>query len=83
MAETIYNARLGETWEAVSAGTKPAGYTHPLAIKTLAEIGIVLRQHPPARQRPRGRSAPGKGGCEGRRTEKEYNLHEGVELCKQ
>jgi arsenate reductase len=40
IAEAIVNARLGETWEAVSAGTKPAGYTHPLAIKTLAEIGI-------------------------------------------
>ena len=25
MAEAIVNARLGETWEAVSAGTKPAG----------------------------------------------------------
>jgi len=40
MAEAIVNARLGETWEAVSAGTKPAGYTHPLAIKALSEIGI-------------------------------------------
>ncbi|MEO6061480.1 MAG: arsenate reductase ArsC [Thermoflexales bacterium] len=40
MAEAIVNARLGETWQAVSAGTKPAGYTHPLAIKALAEIGI-------------------------------------------
>ena len=41
MAEAIVNTRLGETWEAVSAGTKPAGYTHPMAIKALAEIGIV------------------------------------------
>jgi arsenate reductase len=40
MAEAIVNARLGGTWEAVSAGTKPAGYVHPLAIKALAEIGI-------------------------------------------
>jgi arsenate reductase len=40
MAEAIVNARLGETWEAFSAGTKPAGYTHPTAIKALAEIGI-------------------------------------------
>ena len=40
MAEAIVNARLGDTWEAVSAGTKPAGYTHPMAIKALAEIGI-------------------------------------------
>jgi len=41
MAEAIVNTRLGETWEAVSAGTKPAGYTHPPAIKALAELGIV------------------------------------------
>ena len=40
MAEAIVNARLGEEWEAVSAGTKPAGYTHPKAIAALAEIGI-------------------------------------------
>ncbi|HRK87781.1 MAG TPA: arsenate reductase ArsC [Anaerolineales bacterium] len=40
MAEAIVNARLGEKWEAVSAGTKPAGYTHPKAIAALAEIGI-------------------------------------------
>ena len=40
MAEAIVNAWLGKTWEAVSAGTKPAGYVHPKAIAALAEIGI-------------------------------------------
>jgi arsenate reductase len=40
MAEAIVNARLGENWEAFSAGTKPAGYVHPKAISALAEIGI-------------------------------------------
>jgi arsenate reductase len=40
LAEAIVNARLGETWEAVSAGTKPAGYIHPKALAALAEIGI-------------------------------------------
>jgi arsenate reductase (thioredoxin) len=40
LAEAIVNARLGETWEAVSAGTKPAGYVHPKALAALAEIGI-------------------------------------------
>ena len=40
MAEAIVNARLGETWEAVSAGTKPTGYVHPKALAALAEIGI-------------------------------------------
>jgi arsenate reductase len=40
MAEAIVNHRLGSTWQAFSAGTKPAGYTHPKAIKVLAEMGI-------------------------------------------
>lgn len=40
MAEAIVNARLNGEWEAVSAGTKPAGYVHPNALRALAEIGI-------------------------------------------
>ncbi len=40
MAEAIVNARLGDTWQAVSAGTKPAGYIHPKALRALSEIGI-------------------------------------------
>ena len=40
MAEAIVNARLGDQWEAVSAGTKPTGYVHPKALEALAEIGI-------------------------------------------
>ena len=40
LAEAIINARLGETWQAFSAGTRPAGYVHPLAITALQEIGI-------------------------------------------
>ena len=40
MAEAIINARLGDHWEAVSAGTKPKGYVHPKALAALAEIGI-------------------------------------------
>jgi arsenate reductase len=40
MAEAIVNARLGGEWQAVSAGTKPAGYVHPKALAALAEIGI-------------------------------------------
>jgi arsenate reductase len=40
MAEAIVNARLGEKWEAVSAGTKPAGTVHPKALAALADIGI-------------------------------------------
>jgi arsenate reductase (thioredoxin) len=40
MAEAIVNARLGDTWQAFSAGTRPAGYVHPGAITALAGIGI-------------------------------------------
>ena len=40
MAEAIVNARLGDEWLAVSAGTRPAGYVHPKALAALSEIGI-------------------------------------------
>lgn len=40
MAEAIVNARMGGEWQAVSAGTKPAGYVHPKALTALSEIGI-------------------------------------------
>ena len=40
IAEAIVNYRLGDRWEAVSAGTKPAGYVHPKVLEALTEIGI-------------------------------------------
>jgi arsenate reductase len=40
MAEAIVNARLGQAWEAYSAGTHPSGYVHPKAIQVLRELGI-------------------------------------------
>jgi arsenate reductase len=40
MAEAIINARMGDRWEAYSAGTHPAGFVHPKALAALAEIGI-------------------------------------------
>lgn len=40
MAEAIVNAKMGKAWQAVSAGTKPAGYVHPKALEALSEIGI-------------------------------------------
>lgn len=40
IAEAIVNARFRPEWEAVSAGTEPAGYVHPMALRALAEIGI-------------------------------------------
>ena len=40
MAEAIVNTRLGKTWTAFSAGTKPVGYVHSKTTAALAEIGI-------------------------------------------
>jgi arsenate reductase (thioredoxin) len=45
MAEGILRAAAGEILEVHSAGSKPAGYVHPLAIKALAEIGIDISHH--------------------------------------
>lgn len=40
MAEAVVNARMGDRWQAVSAGVEPAGEVNPFALKALAEIGI-------------------------------------------
>jgi arsenate reductase len=40
MSEAIVNSRLGDRWQAVSAGTRPTGYVHPKALQALQEIGI-------------------------------------------
>jgi len=45
MAEGLTNHYLAEQWQAVSAGTVPSGYVHPLAIKVMAELGIDISGH--------------------------------------
>ncbi len=45
MAEGILRAAAGDLVNVQSAGSKPAGYVHPLAIKALAEIGIDISGH--------------------------------------
>lgn len=45
MAEGILRAAAGTLLDVHSAGSKPAGYVHPLAIKVMAEIGIDLSGH--------------------------------------
>ena len=45
MAEGILRAASKGVFEVASAGSKPAGYVHPLAIKALAEIGIDIAPH--------------------------------------
>ena len=42
MAEGILQKALGDNFRVVSAGSNPAGYVHPLAIKALSEIGIDI-----------------------------------------
>ena len=42
MAEGILKSVAGENLNVQSAGSKPAGYVHPLAIKALGEIGIDI-----------------------------------------
>jgi arsenate reductase len=42
MAEGWINHELGETWEAHSAGTRPADTVHPLAVRAMAEVGIDI-----------------------------------------
>jgi arsenate reductase len=42
MGEGLVNHFLHDRWEAVSAGTAPTGYVHPLAVKALDELGIDI-----------------------------------------
>ena len=43
MAEGLARAFHGDKFDVVSAGSRPAGWVHPLAIRALAEIGIDAR----------------------------------------
>ena len=45
MAEGVLRAAAKGKFRVASAGRKPAGYVHPLAIKALAEIGIDISVH--------------------------------------
>jgi arsenate reductase (thioredoxin) len=45
LAEGILHAVAGDILTIVSAGSKPAGYVHPLAIAAMKEIGIDISHH--------------------------------------
>lgn len=45
LAEGILRQALGTEYNVASAGSKPAGYVHPLGIKAMAEIGIDISAH--------------------------------------
>ena len=42
MAEALANNFHGDEIEAVSAGSRPAGFVHPGAIRAMAEIGVDI-----------------------------------------
>ena len=45
LAEGILRAAAGDVVEIASAGSKPVGYVHPLAIRAMQEIGIDISGH--------------------------------------
>ena len=45
MAEGVLREVAGDVLNVQSAGSDPAGFVHPLAILTLAEIGIDISSH--------------------------------------
>jgi len=45
MAEALWHELAGDQWEAFSAGSRPAGYVHPLAIRAMEEIGLDITAH--------------------------------------
>ena len=45
LAEGILHAAAGDMIDVQSAGSKPAGYVHPLAIRVMEEIGIAISGH--------------------------------------
>src|SRR6187402_2630189 len=45
LAEGILRRAAGDVIDVASAGSKPAGYVHPLAIRVMQELGIDLSGH--------------------------------------
>ena len=45
IGEGFLRAALGDRANVQSAGSKPAGFVHPLAIKVMAEVGIDISGH--------------------------------------
>lgn len=45
LAEGILRAAAGDSLNVQSAGSKPAGYVHPLAIQVMQEIGLDISAH--------------------------------------
>jgi arsenate reductase len=43
MAEALANALHPDLVDAVSAGSRPAGWVHPMAIRAMAEMGVDMK----------------------------------------
>jgi arsenate reductase len=45
LAEGLLRAAAGDLLEVASAGSKPAGYVHPLSVEVMQELGIDISSH--------------------------------------
>lgn len=45
MAEGLWRQLTGDTWEVASAGSRPSGFIHPLAIRVMADLRIDIASH--------------------------------------
>jgi arsenate reductase len=45
IAEGFLRATAGDVLDVQSAGSKPAGYVHPMAVKVMQELGIDISNH--------------------------------------
>ena len=45
LAEGLLRAAAGDLLEVASAGSKPAGYVHPLSVEVMRELGIDISSH--------------------------------------
>ena len=45
MAEGFLRVAVGDAADVFSAGSKPAGYVHPLSIKVMSEAGVDISAH--------------------------------------
>ena len=45
MAEALWESLSQGSWQSESAGSRPAGYVHPLAIRAMQELGVDLSAH--------------------------------------
>jgi len=45
LAEGLLESIAGDAYSSLSAGTRPAGYVHPLAVRVMGELGIDISGH--------------------------------------